>query len=130
MDDLDELRELEDQLDQLRDVKNCMCRGMGGQPVPAQGRRPDGDSHDTGSYTTRVRGQFDASGQMEQTGFAPGTSFKKRSSSEIAGEIKQASQEAPEAIERQRIPRAASDMAKGYFENFRKLSGDEEKKDK
>jgi len=64
------------------------------------------------------------------TGYAPGTSFKKKSSAEIAGDIKQASQDAPDTIEHQRIPRAASDMARGYFENIRKLSGDDDKKDK
>ena len=36
----------------------------------------------------------------------------------MAGEIKQASQEAPEAIEQQRIPKDARDIAKGYFRNL------------
>lgn len=36
----------------------------------------------------------------------------------MEGEIKQASQEAPQAIETQRIPKAARDMAKGYFRNL------------
>ena len=30
----------------------------------------------------------------------------------------EASQEAPEAIERQRVPKAAGDMMKGYFKNL------------
>jgi hypothetical protein len=34
------------------------------------------------------------------------------------GEIRQASQEAPEALDQQRIPKSARDMAKGYFENL------------
>jgi hypothetical protein len=51
-------------------------------------------------------------------GYAPGQSFRKKTTAEIAGEVKQASQEAPEAIEQQRIPKAARDMAKGYFRNL------------
>jgi hypothetical protein len=38
-------------------------------------------------------------------------------------EIRQASQEAPEAIDRQRLPRSASDMARGYFEKLRGPDG-------
>ena len=36
----------------------------------------------------------------------------------MTGEVRQASQEAPEAIEQQRIPKAARDMAKAYFRNL------------
>ena len=36
----------------------------------------------------------------------------------LAGEIQQAAQKAPDAIEVQRIPKAARDMAKGYFKNL------------
>jgi len=36
----------------------------------------------------------------------------------MEGEIKSASQEAPEAIEQQRIPKAAREMSKGYFKNL------------
>ena len=129
-DDLMQMQDnLEEQLDQLAEAQRAMRDGMGQQGIGA-GRRPESDPHKTGSFTSKLKGQFDPKGAKELTGYAPGTSFKKKSSAEIAGDIKQASQEAPEAIERQRIPRAASDMARGYFENFRKLSGDDEKKDK
>jgi len=36
----------------------------------------------------------------------------------MAGEIQQASQEAAEAIEQQRIPKAAADMARKYLGNI------------
>jgi hypothetical protein len=130
-DDLDQMQEdLEQQLDELADARRLMQRGMIGQAGQGDGRRPEGDPHQTGSYTSKLKGQFDPKGAKELTGYAPGASFKKTSASEIAGAIKQASQDAPETLDRQRIPRAASDMAKGYFENFRKLSGDDDKKDK
>jgi hypothetical protein len=45
----------------------------------------------------------------------------------MEGEVKQAAQEAPEAIEGQRYPKAAKDMVKGYFNN---LSGQKEKEPK
>src|SRR5262249_33374402 len=129
----DELMDMQDvdqqELDQLGEVQRALRDGMGGPGVGA-GRRPEGEPHQTGSFTTKLRGQHDNKGAQEITGYAPGTSFKKKSSAEIAGEIKQASQDAPEAIEQQRIPRAASDMARGYFENIRKLSGHADKKEK
>jgi hypothetical protein len=128
MDELNQMQdELQENLDQLAEAQRMLRDGMGGLGQGA-GRRPEGDPHQTGSYNSKIKGSFDKKGAKELTGYAPGTSFKKKSSAEIAGDIKQASQDAPEAIEHQRIPRAASDMAKGYFENFRKLSGDDEKK--
>ena len=123
-DDLDQMNDAQEQLDQLAELKNQFRRGMGGQGIGA-GNRPEGDPHETNSFRTKIKGDFDPKGQKELTGLASGPAFKKKSEKEIAGDIKQASQEAPEAIERQRIPRAASDMAKGYFENIRK--GSEEK---
>jgi len=129
-DELNDMRDADEQeLDQLADVQQALRKGMMGGGIGA-GRRPESDPHETGAITSKIKGQHDSKGAMELTGYAPGTSFKKKSSAEIAGEIKQASQDAPETIERQRIPRAASDMARGYFENFRKLSGDDDKKDK
>jgi uncharacterized coiled-coil DUF342 family protein len=118
-------KDLDSQLDSLRQCREAMCKGCPA-PIPASGQRPESTEGETGSFTSKIKGQTDPKGQMELTGFAPGSSFKKKGAAEIAGDIKQASQEAPEAIDRQRIPRAAADMAKGYFENFRKL-GEEEK---
>jgi hypothetical protein len=128
----DELNDMQDvdqeQLDQLEQAQDALRRGMNGGGIGA-GRRPESDPHETGAKTSKLTGKHDKRGAQEMTGYAPGTSYKKKSSSEIAGEIKQASQDAPGTIEQQRIPRAASDMARGYFENIRKLS-DDDKKDK
>src|SRR6516162_8398305 len=88
-----------------------------GNPVPGAGRRPLGESKPFNSFDTKVKSDFDK-GKILFDGYAPGPSFKKKTSAEIAGEIREASQEAPEAIEQQRIPRAARDMAKGYFRNL------------
>ena len=60
-------------------------------------------------------------GELRIEGFEKGFNLKRpKKSSEIAGEIKQASQEAPEAIDRMRIPKAVGDISKGYFENLRR----------
>jgi hypothetical protein len=89
-----------------------------GAPVPASGRRPLGDPMATKSFEAKQKTQFDAKGKKIFDGYAPGQSFRKKTSAEIAGEVRQAAQEAPEAIEQQRIPKPARDMAKGYFRNL------------
>jgi hypothetical protein len=125
--DMDDLRE---QLDRLRDAKDSMAQGMQGQqpgepgesppgnnPTPASGRRPLSDPMKTKSFDAKVKGQFDK-GKIVYDGLTPGGSFRKRSTSEMAGQVKQASQEEPEAIDQQRIPRSARDMAKSYFKEL------------
>jgi uncharacterized coiled-coil DUF342 family protein len=130
-DELMQMQEdLQEQLDELAEAQRALRDGMANQAGQGAGRRPEGDPHETGSFTSKLKGQFDPKGAKEVTGYVSGPSFKKKSSAEMANDIKQASQDAPEAMERQRIPRAANDMARGYFENFRKLTGDDEKKDK
>lgn len=92
-----------------------------------EGRRPDGQPHATRSFDTKAKTEFDPKGQKIFDGFAPGQNYKKKSGAEIAGEIQQASQEAPDAIEQQRIPRSYQNSAKGYFRN---LAGQAEKETK
>lgn len=82
------------------------------------GQRPDGTQRKVRPFDARQNGQFNAKGQKVFDGFVPGQAFKKKSGVDLAGDIKQAAQEAPEAIETQRIPKAARDMAKGYFKNL------------
>jgi hypothetical protein len=91
------------------------------------GRRPKPKGDGFKSFEARAKPEFDPQGKKIFDGYAPGQSFKKRSSVEIIGEIKQASQEAPEAIEQQRIPKAASQMAKKYFQRMREQAEREEK---
>jgi len=90
----------------------------GGNPVPAEGRRPVGDKTPTKKIDSRQRIDLNKKGKIYHEGYAPGQNFKQKTGPELAGEIKQAAQEAPDAIEQQRIPKAARDMAKGYFKNL------------
>jgi len=93
----------------------------GGQ---ASGKRPLGDGGKTGSEEVQPGSKQDK-GQINVVDHVPGQGFKgPRKQSEMTEDIKKASQDAPEALDRQRLPRSASDMAKGYFE---KMAGPEKK---
>jgi hypothetical protein len=106
-----------EQMRMVREVRRTLARGLGDKP--GQGRRPEDKDGETKSKDTMVQGPFDAKGKKEVAGTTAGSgTFKKKTTAEITPEIHQASQEAPQAIEHQRIPRAASDMAKGYFEKL------------
>ena len=84
----------------------------------ASGRRPDGKQGGIRSYDAKQQAPFNPKGQKLFDGYAPGQAFKKKAGVDMAGEVQQAAQEAPEAVEVQRIPKAARDMARGYFRNL------------
>lgn len=112
--------ELKQQLQQLLDSRRMIADGLenneGGQ---GSGRRPDGKPHDTRSEEQRVRSELDK-GALQIVDTVPGQGFKgPRSPAELSEEIRQATQAAPEGIDRQRLPRSASEMARGYFEKLR-----------
>jgi hypothetical protein len=122
-----ELRELAEKLEDCEGCKGAMCQGLDGKPVPAAGRRPESKDAVTNSVEQRERLKMDK-GKLSVVDTAPGEGFKgPRRPEELTEEIRRASQEAPEAIDRQRLPRSAGDMARGYFDRLR---GDREKKDK
>jgi hypothetical protein len=149
VDGSEERKQMVQQVQRVRQIKKTMSQGMpkqgqpqNGQPQNGQpdrqkpgpggegrgsGQRPEANDDNTGSEDVKVDSEFDKKGQKNVVGYAPNTNkkFKKARAEEMVGEIKQAAQEAPEAIERLRIPKAASDMTKGYFE---KLGGQTEPK--
>jgi hypothetical protein len=132
-----ELEELEEQLNRLKSAKNALCKGCQGEkgeqgqdsdqdsppgdnPAQASGRRPESPDGATGKIDARSRAEM-TKGELRIEGFEKGFNLKRpKKSSELVGEIKQASQEAPEAIDRMRIPKAVGDISKGYFENLRR----------
>jgi len=135
----EEMEELEDQLLRLKRARKALCKGCEGgkcesgmdtdqetpgsdNPVQAAGRRPESKEGPTKKIDARTRAEM-TKGDMRIEGFEKGFNLKRpKKSSEIAGEITQASQEAPDAIDRMRIPKAISDISKGYFENLRRSS--------
>lgn len=122
-----ELQDVAEKLDQLRDAKKQMCECMGGKPVPGSGRRPEAKEGDTGHIDARARADF-GKGQLRIDGMEKGHNLKRpRKGAEMAGEIKQAAQEAPEALERMRIPKGAGDLTRNYFDNLRGQAEQDEK---
>jgi hypothetical protein len=140
-----DLEDLRDQLTRLQDAKDEAGEGLNDRRdminerdldednpdsdgQPGAGRRPLGKAKPFKSYDAKTRSEFDAKGKKIFDGYAPGQTFRSKKGAEMIGDIKQASQEAPEAIEQQRIPRAARDMSRGYFQNMRKQADSEPKK--
>jgi hypothetical protein len=140
-----DLEDLRDQLSKLQDAKDEAGEGLNerrdmidpndldedrpdSDGQPGAGRRPLGKAKPFKSYDAKTKSEFDAKGKKIFDGYAPGQTFRSKKGAEMIGDIQQASQEAPEAIEQQRIPRAARDMSRGYFQNMRKQADSEPKK--
>jgi hypothetical protein len=114
-----ECKELQQQLQELQNARQCMCQALDGKPVPSAGRRPESKEGETASKEERSHSQMDK-GRLQVIDHVPGDGFKgPRKPAEMSEEIRRASQEEPEALDRQRLPRSASDMARGYFEKLR-----------
>jgi uncharacterized coiled-coil DUF342 family protein len=140
--ELQDLEDIEEHLQNLKQMKkeackNCdgegKCKGKEGEKDDADGyaegasgrRKENKDALTKKGDDERVRGGFDPRGRKTYGGATTGQAFKKKSSVEMAGEIQQAVQDAPEAMEVQRLPKAAKEMVKEYFE---KLGGQTPKK--
>jgi hypothetical protein len=90
----------------------------GGRQEGAVGKRPQGPESQRKSFDAHEKGKSDLQGKTRLIGFGRGGTFNKIPSQEVSGAFEQARQQAPEVIERQRIPEEAADFAKGYFENL------------
>jgi hypothetical protein len=114
-----ESKELQQQLRQLQAARQAVCLALDGKPAQASGQRPQSKDGDTNSREEWAHSQMDK-GRLQVIDHVPGDGFKgPRKPAEMTEEIRRASQEEPEAIDRQRLPRSASDMARGYFEKLR-----------
>jgi predicted nucleic acid-binding Zn-ribbon protein len=131
-----EIEALMEELDRLGEAKDALllalnqCRGncdglipgngMGQGKLPGQ-RRPVGpEPKDSKIVGARQHAESDPKAEQHITGFTKGGIFSRIPARDVGGAFKQAVQDAPEAIDRQRIPPDAADMAKGYF---KKLGG-------
>jgi hypothetical protein len=122
-----ESKELQEQLQQLQQARKAMCQALDGKPVPAAGRRPESAEGNTGSKEEWAHSQMDK-GRLQVIDHVAGDGFKgPRKPAEMGEEIRRAAQEEPEALDRQRLPRSASDMARGYFEKLRGPDRDSKK---
>jgi len=116
----EELQELMDRLENLEDAENAIRaqlqgNGMQGGGPPGAERPIDPDDPNSKIVNERQKAQVDPKGTHRITGFAKGGTFQKVPAKEIGGAFKQAAQDAPEALDRQRIPQDAADIARGYF---------------
>lgn len=120
-----ENKDLQQQLQQLQAARKVVCQALDPKPVPGAGQRPESKDGATASKEEWAHSRMDK-GRLQVIDHVPGDGFKgPRKPAEMTEEIRRASQEEPEAIDRQRLPRSASDMARGYFE---KLRGPERKR--
>ncbi|VTS01368.1 hypothetical protein [Tuwongella immobilis] len=129
---LKDLEDVEEHLQRLKEARKKLCsqcEGKEGGPRGDRkdfakgagvgaGERPDNPNAQSNSEDQRVDGNFDPTGRKRATGSTKGNAFTKRSRHEMAGEIQEAVQEAPEAREVQRLPRAAREMVREYFEKL------------
>lgn len=89
-----------------------------GMEGPANGPRPKPKEGKTNQYDAKQKADLDPKGKKAFEGWTQGKNFAPKSGPEMAGQVKDAAQEAPEAIEAQRIPRHDKDIVKGYFKNL------------
>lgn len=142
---LQDLDDIEEHLQNLKELKKKACeacelaekngngQGKPGKKDNAKGfaegasgeREENKDALTKKGEEQRIRGSFDPKGRKRYGGTTDGPAFKQQTTVEMAGEIQQAVQEAPDAIEVQKLPRAAKGMVKEYFE---KLGGQTPKK--
>ena len=86
---------------------------------PPGGKRPiDPNDPDAKIKAERSRAQVNPKGQQRITGYARGGNFNKVPAKEVGGAFRQAAQDGPEALDRQRIPDDAADIARDYFKKL------------
>ena len=89
--------------------------GMAGKGPPGRRRRIAPNDPDSKIVNERQKADVNPKGVQRVTGYARGGTFKKVPATAIEGTFRQAAQDAPEALDRQRIPDDAADIAKRYF---------------
>jgi hypothetical protein len=89
--------------------------GMGNGRRPG-GRRPiDPNDPNAKIRDERSRAEVSPKGQQRITGYARGGTFNRIPSKDVGGVFRQAAQDSAEALDRQRIPDDAADIARDYF---------------
>ncbi len=123
-----EIRDLLRDQEEIEDAMRLLMRAMNGDEFGdgqgdglGQGQFPGGrrpiDPNDPNSKIRDKRSRAFASpkGMQRVTGYARGGNFAKIPAKAVEGAFRQAQQNAPEAIERQRIPDDAAEMTREYF---------------
>jgi uncharacterized coiled-coil DUF342 family protein len=125
-----ELKGLEDNEDALKEAQEALLLALrggkaGGNPKQGNGlgagrlpgrQRPITKKGPADFNDGRQRVPENEKGQRYISGFRKGGTFSKIPAREVGGTFRQAQQDAPAAMERQRVPPDAGDIIKGYFE--------------
>lgn len=118
----EELRDLLENMDALEAARMAMLRqemGRGGQGGTGGEREAGEDPKDAQIVNQRQKAFSDPKGQQRIAGFGRGGVWSPVKAQDVGGAFKQAVQDAPEAIERQRVPPGdAAEMTKGYFQKL------------
>lgn len=136
-----QLKDLEGEVQDLEDVEQYLqklkqekkkacseCDGEGECNKPGkkdfaknkgvgEGERGE-EKDDTSWVDEKQKGNFDPRGKKVYGGGVRGPAFTKKSTIELGKQIQEAVQEAPSAVDSQRLPRDARDSVKEYFENL------------
>lgn len=108
---------------ELDDVLRFFREGMegdgdGGGGPPGGRRRADPNDPNSKIKQERTMTKVDPKGVQGVTGYARGGTFSKIPAQSVGGAFQQAAQEAPEALDRQRIPEDAAPLFREYFKNL------------
>lgn len=90
--------------------------GDGKSGGPPGGRRRANPNDPNGKIKDeRTRVQMDSKGAQRVTGYARGGTFNKVPARDVGTALKQAAQDGPDALDRQRIPEDAQPFVRGFF---------------
>jgi hypothetical protein len=89
--------------------------GLGGGGRPGTRRPISKNDPNSKIVNERQKAEVNPKGQQRISGYARGGTFKKVPATEVDGAFRQAAQDAPEALDRQRIPDDAAEITRRYF---------------
>jgi hypothetical protein len=130
--ELKDIEDAQDYLQRLKEAKEAACKACQGDGDPeklgdkkfaggkgiASGERAENKDAKTGSQEEKIRGLFDPRGKKVYGGITKGQAFTKKTTVEMGKQIQEAVQEAPQAVDAQRLHRDARDTVKEYFESL------------
>src|SRR5262249_45709325 len=129
--ELKDIEDAQDYLQRLKEAKDAACKACQGDGDPekrgdkdyaqgrgvASGKRAEKDDK-VATQDEKLRGLFDPPGKKNNGGRTKGQAFTKKTTLEMGKQIQEAVQEAPQAVDAQRLPRDARDTVKEYFESL------------
>jgi hypothetical protein len=114
-----ELQQLQQEQQRLAELRDAMNDGLGNRPdQPPGGRRPFAQGGKMDSKDAQQHGHSDPNAPARVVGAQKGGSFNKIPAGQVSGVFRQAQMDAPQTIERQRVPAEAAPFVGGYYENL------------